>query len=94
MLPLLEVVRRYVLPGRIGMIILSAIVADTGWHWMLDRAAVLWQTPWPRPTIAGIAVLAFWIAGILLAAGGVSLLAKRLPRRTEEAPLAHAAVDS
>jgi len=94
MLPLLEVVRRYVLPGRVGMIILSAVVADTGWHWMLDRAAVLWQTPWPRPTIAGIAVLAFWVAGILLAAGSVSFLAKRLPRRTGEAPLAHAAVDS
>jgi hypothetical protein len=94
MLPLLAVVRRYVLPGRIGMIILSAIVADTGWHWMLDRAAVLWQTPWPHPTLAGMAVLAFWIAGILLAAGGVSIVAKRLPRAAADAPLARAAVDT
>jgi len=29
------------------MIILSAIVADTGWHWMLDRADALWKTPCP-----------------------------------------------
>ncbi len=43
MLPALAVVRRYVLPGRIGMIILSAIVADTGWHWMIDRADVLME---------------------------------------------------
>jgi len=78
MLPALAVVRRHVLPGRIGMIILSAIVADTGWHWMTDRADVLWKTPWPRPTAAGLAILAFWVVGILLAAGGLSAIAKRL----------------
>ena len=43
MLPVLAVLRRYVLPGRVGMIILSAIVADTGWHWMIGRADVLWN---------------------------------------------------
>ena len=78
MLPALAVVRRYVLPGRVGMIILSAIVADTGWHWMIDRADVLWKTPWPRPSVAGLAILALWVAGILLAAGGLSVIAKRL----------------
>ena len=78
MLPALALIRRYVLPGRVGMIILSAIVADTGWHWMVDRADVLLKTPWPRPTAAGLAVLAVWIAGMFLAAGGVSVLARRL----------------
>src|SRR5258705_13347713 len=78
MLPALAVIRRYVLPGRVGMIILSAIVADTGWHWMIDRAEVLWKTPWPRPSIAGLTMLAFWVAGILLAAGGIAAIAKRL----------------
>ena len=78
MLPALALVRRHVLPGRVGMIILSAIVADTGWHWMIDRAQVLWKTPWPRPSAAGFAILAFWVLGILLAAGGLSAIAKRL----------------
>jgi len=78
MLPALAVVRRYVLPGRVGMIILSAIVADTGWHWMIDRADVLWKAPWPRPSLVGLTILAFWVAGILLAVGGLSILAKRL----------------
>lgn len=78
MLPALALVRRHVLPGRVGMIILSAIVADTSWHWMIDRADVLWKTPWPLPTAAGLAILAFWVVGILLAAGGLSVLAKRL----------------
>ena len=78
MLPALAVVRRYVLPGRVGMIILSAIIADTGWHWMIDRADALWKTPWPRPTAAGVANLVFWAVGILLAAGGIGVIAKRL----------------
>ncbi|HKW39291.1 MAG TPA: HupE/UreJ family protein [Burkholderiales bacterium] len=78
MLPALAVLRRHVLPGRVGMIILSAIVADTGWHWMIDRADVLWKTPWPRPGAAGLAILAFWILGILLAAGGLGAIAKRM----------------
>ena len=77
MLPALAVLRRYVLPGRVGMIILSAIVADTGWRWMLDRADVLWKTPWPRPSASDLAILALWVAGILLATGGLSVIAKR-----------------
>jgi hydrogenase/urease accessory protein HupE len=78
MLPALAVVRRYVLTGKVGMIILSAIVADTGWHWMIDRADALWATRWPQPTVAGLAILATWIAGIFLAAGGISIIARRL----------------
>ena len=44
---------------------------------MIDRADALWNTPWPRPTIAGLAILLFWTAGILLAAGGLATIAKR-----------------
>jgi len=86
MLPALATVRRYVLPRKVGMIILSAILADTGWHWMIDRADALWKMPWPRPTTAGLAILAFWIVGILLAAGGLSAVARRL-RVTASEPL-------
>jgi hypothetical protein len=78
MLPALLVIRRYVLPGRVGMIILSAIVALTGWQWMIERGGGLLKPPWPRPTLSGLAMLAFWIAGILFAAGGLRLIAKRL----------------
>ena len=74
--------RRYVLTGRVGMIILSAIVADTGWHWMLDRADVLWKTPWPHPSMAGLAILTLWIGGILVAAGGLVVILNRMPLAT------------
>jgi hypothetical protein len=78
MLPALLVVRRYVLPGRVGMIILSAIVAQTGWQWMMERGGALLTVPWPRPSLAGLATLAFWIAAILFAAGGLRVIATHL----------------
>jgi len=55
-------------PQRLVAILLSAVVAHTAWHWMIDRAEVLWKMQWPRPTIVGVTTLAFWLAGILLAA--------------------------
>jgi HupE / UreJ protein len=78
MLPALALLLRYVLVGRTGMIILSAIVANVGWDWMIERGEVLWRVDWPRLDAAGLASLARWVAGVLLAAGGASLLVKRL----------------
>jgi hypothetical protein len=78
MLPLLAAVRRHVLPGRVGMIILSALIGHTGWHWMLDRAEVLWQSPWPHPSLAGFGMLALWVGFLLLTAGGLAVIVKRL----------------
>ena len=78
MLPALLVVRRYVFPGRVGMIILSALVALTGWQWMTERGTALLRAPWPELSLAGLATLAFWIAGIFFAASGLRYIAKRL----------------
>jgi hypothetical protein len=78
MLPALALLLRYVLVGRIGMIILSAIVANVAWDWMVERGDVLWRVEWPRLDAAGLASVARWLAGVLLAAGGASLLVKRL----------------
>ena len=41
LLPSLALLFRYVVAERIGTIILSALVAHTGWHWMLERWDVL-----------------------------------------------------
>ena len=78
MLPALAVVRRYVFPGPVGMIILSSLVALTGWQWMSERGTALLHAPWPQLSLAGLATLAFWIAGILFAASGLRYIAKRL----------------
>jgi hypothetical protein len=82
MLPVLLVVRRYLLPGPVGMTILSALLALTGWQWMLDRGRAFLEAPWPVPTLAGLAIMSFWIAGILLAAGGLRLVARRVAPAT------------
>jgi hypothetical protein len=41
LIPLLSVTFRYVVRERVGMIVVSVIVAHTAWHWMADRYAVL-----------------------------------------------------
>ena len=77
MLPALALLRRYVLAGRIGVIILSALIAHTGWHWMIDRGDILWKTEWPRLDAASFAILARWVAGLLIAAAAVRFIARR-----------------
>ena len=52
LIPALELFFRYAVAERMGTIILSAIVAHTAWHWMLDRAAVLRQYPPPALDVA------------------------------------------
>ena len=77
-LPLLALLLRRVLVGPAGMIILSAIVAHTAWHWMIERGDVLWQVEWPELDAAGITILARCLAGLLIAGGGVRFLARRM----------------
>lgn len=45
LIPALYVVFRYVIRERIGVILVSVIVAHTAWHWMGERHAVLRQYP-------------------------------------------------
>jgi len=73
--PVLGLIFRGALAGRMGVILLSAIVAHTAWHWMIDRWNVLWQTPWPQVTEQGIMIFARWLVGVLLAIGLARLLA-------------------
>lgn len=80
MLPALALFRR-VVPERMGVIILSAVVAHTGWHWMTERWEVLRQAEWPRLDAAGLVTLARWVAVLLLAFGAARLLVKWLGRK-------------
>jgi hypothetical protein len=49
LIPTLELLFRFAVPERMGTIILSAIVAHTAWHWMIDRGEILsrFQFKWP-----------------------------------------------
>lgn len=61
LVPALGLLFRYVVAERMGTIVLSAIVAHTGWHWMADRAAVLGQYPWPNPGAVDVAAGLRWL---------------------------------
>jgi hypothetical protein len=80
MLPALALFRRIV-PERMGVIILSALAAHTGWHWMTERWQVLWQVEWPRLDADALVSLARWAAALLLAFGAAQLLANWVGRK-------------
>ncbi len=71
LIPVLEVLFRYVVAERMGTIILSALVAHTGWHWMIDRGSVLSQFrfQWPVITAATLVTLMHWLMAIVFLAG-------------------------
>jgi hypothetical protein len=56
---------------RMGTIILSALVAHTGWHWMIDRGSQLSQFrfEWPVITAAMLVTLMHWLMAIVFLAG-------------------------
>jgi hypothetical protein len=56
-IPVLSLLFKHVVAERMGTIILSALVAHTAWHWMLDRGAVLRQYRFEPPTVDGPFVL-------------------------------------
>jgi hypothetical protein len=62
LIPALQLLFRYAVEARIGIIILSAIVAHTAWHWMIDRADKLrqFQFQWPALTATFMLTLVRW----------------------------------
>jgi len=71
-IPALALLFRYVVAERIGTILLSALVAHTAWHWMLDRGAALRQYEFEWPPIDAVfavsAMRAFMLVLIVVAA--------------------------
>ena len=62
---------RFVVAERMGTIILSALVAHTGWHWMTERWERLRQFnfEWPVLNAALLAMVTRWAALILFLLG-------------------------
>ena len=70
LIPVLGLLFRFVVKERIGTVILSALVAHTGWHWMTDRAERLSQFrfEWPALTAAQLASALGWVFVLVLLA--------------------------
>ncbi len=84
LIPALGLLYRFALKERerIGVIVLSALVAHTGWHWMTDRVAVLrqYQVRWPAIDLGLLVTVAGWLAVV----AGLGWLIFRGPRHLTE----------
>ena len=82
LIPVLQLFFRFAVAERMGTIILSALVAHTGWHWMLDRGARLqqFQFEWPALDAALLAMLLRWLI-VFVVLGGLLWLFRMAVRR-------------
>jgi hypothetical protein len=91
-IPVLDLLFRYVVKERMGTIILSALVAHTAWHWMLERWDRLRQFrfQWPELTASLLAIAIRWLMAAVILSGLVwlvsSLLARYGSRTVESKP--------
>ena len=72
-IPALALFYRHVVSPRMGAILLSALVAHTAWHWMLDRGSTLaeYRFQWPALDVT-FAISAMRWAMLILIIGGVA----------------------
>ena len=71
LIPVLDGLFRFVVTERMGTIILSAIVAHTAWHWMIDRGTILQRFPLPKFDFnaTSVASLMRWAMVVVFVAG-------------------------
>jgi hypothetical protein len=74
--PILNFVFRNVIAERMGTILLSAILAHSGWHWLSERAAQLsaYNFQWPALNAAFYASLTRWLILLVIIGGCAWLL--------------------
>ena len=84
LIPILDGLFRYVVDERMGTIILSAFVAHTGWHWMIERWEHLRQFPFALPHIrAAVWVTVLRLLTLVLITWGLARVAMPWFRRTQ-----------
>jgi hypothetical protein len=93
-IPILAALFRFVVAERIGTIILSALVAHTGWHWMLERGERLRQFGWPALDAALFASAMRWLMVVLVLAGGIWLVGVLRRRKSQSSANAGVSVHS
>jgi len=83
LIPALEILFRFAVAERMGTIILSAIVAHTGWHWMIERGERLgqFQFQWPTVNAALLATVMRWLMVIVVLVAVIWLVSTVLVQR-------------
>ena len=83
LLSLLSILFRHVVAERTGTVILSALVAHTGWHWMVEREGKLSQFDWPELDAPFLASAMRWLM-LLVAVAGLYWLIGVYRNRSEQ----------
>jgi hypothetical protein len=81
-LPVLALALRSVPAQRAGVIILSVLVAHTGWHWMLERMEALEFVQWPEVDLDWAAPMLLG-AMVIAASGAIWLVIRSRSRRNQ-----------
>ena len=84
--PALGFVFRRVMPERIGVIILSALVAHIAWHWMTERGSELMQFPFPMVDAFALSRLLWWLIAAVGVAGLLWLVSSTVRRFQSDRP--------
>jgi hypothetical protein len=69
LIPALFYAFRHVVAERVGIIVASAIVAHTAWHWMTERWRTLSRFDWPVMDAAAMAAAVRWLTLLVMVAG-------------------------
>jgi HupE/UreJ protein len=87
-IPVITLLFRFVVSERLGTIIVSALAAHVGWHWLTVRVSQLWKYQFTMPdlTPAFFADVLRWLMIVVAVAGvwwlGSVLLKSRVERRS------------
>jgi HupE / UreJ protein len=70
MVPALNLLFRFVVPDRIGTIILSSLIAHSAWHWTAERGSRLRQFAWPSLDPVTLMIL---VRALIVVVGAVAV---------------------
>jgi hypothetical protein len=86
LIPVLNLLFRFVVAERMGTIILSALVAHTGWHWMSERWEQLrqYRFSWPEFNAAFAVTALHWAMAVVFLAGVLWLFSAVMRQRSAQ----------
>ncbi len=91
-MPALTLLFTQVFSERAGIIVLSAVVAHSAWHWMMDRVTLLRVTDWPALDIPTAIVIIRWLLLMTVVGGGIWFLNTLLRKNPKEPEIAEPSI--
>ncbi len=84
LVPALQLLFRFAVAERVGIIILSALVAHTAWHWTAERWERLRQFDWPAMNLLLLGTAVRWLMAAVLLAGVLWLIALAVRKKKQD----------